>query len=175
MNQQVKIIIFSLLAIFSLSFYSCLSVAKLSDLPQTAEVINFNKIADSEQADIEKFWTFNTVSEYYIKSNSVNDSLIFNSLKTALINNGFSVKLMDRAKHTILAKSGLKGNEWNTIVGIYYNIGSSESEIYIKCKITQDITGGLREDRAKKIGDVICNMLENCKEAYRINSRKSSP
>ncbi len=49
----------------------------------------------------------------------------------------------------------MRANEWNSITGVYYHIENAKIQVYLTTKITQDVTGGWRENRAKKIGVLI--------------------
>lgn len=46
-------------------------------------------------------------------------------------------------------------NEWSSITAVYYKIQADKIQVYLNTKITQDITGGWRENRASKIGRLI--------------------
>ena len=46
-------------------------------------------------------------------------------------------------------------NEWSSITAVFYKIQKSKIQVYLKTKISQDITGGWRENRAMKVGQLI--------------------
>lgn len=58
-------------------------------------------------------------------------------------------------------------------MGVYYQKSDPGFEVYLYCKITQDITGGLRADRAKAIAKVLCDHLNTCLLAYPVNTKIS--
>jgi hypothetical protein len=169
MDKKIKLFFFFSLLV---SFSSCLSTARLSDFSQTAEKIDFMQIANSEKMELDKEWNSKTEFEYYLKLNTTNNSLIIQSIKDALFYNGYTIQFLDVNKKAVLAKRGLMANEWNSIIGIYFNVNNDESEIYINCKITQDITGGWRDDRAAEIGQTICQFFKGCQQAYPVKTKK---
>ena len=149
---------------------SCLSTAHLSDFSQTARGFDFAKIAAAKNTSPDKSWNSKTGFEYYIKANVSEDSVIIKAITGAMMSEGFSIKLLDKTNCAILGERGLRANEWNSVAGVYYRKNENSYEMYINCKITQDFTGGLREDRAKKIGDIICGLLKSCEQSYSVNT-----
>lgn len=162
-----------LLIVLTILTQGCLSTAHLSDFSKTASSIDFNKIANSKNNTTDKSWNSKTGFEYYIKTSSVDDSLVIQAIKGAIMSEGFTIKFLDKKTNTILAERGMRANEWNSVVGTYYKKVNDGFEVYVNCKITQDFTGGWREDRARKIGDIICGMLKNCSQAYSVNTSPS--
>lgn len=59
----------------------------------------------------------------------------------------------------------MHANEWNSITGVYYKVDLNKQklQVYINTKITQDITGGWSENRAKKVGLIIETMIDSKK------------
>ena len=76
-------------------------------------------------------WTFKSISDYYIEKESVvkEDSLIF-MIKSALLSNGYRIHSIIPEEQCILAKRGLRGNEWNTRAGVYYKIENNIKIIF---------------------------------------------
>jgi hypothetical protein len=84
---------------------------------------------------------------------------------------GFKIKRNDPSEKVIIAKRGLKLNEWNSVAGIYYKLNTNSTDIYIKAEITQDITGGWTDHRAKTIGDLVCDYFKDCTAGYIISAQ----
>ena len=61
-----------------------------------------------------------------------------------------------------LAERGMQENECKSVIGVYFKANNSGFDIYVRCTISQDFTGGWRDDRAEKIGKRICLKLGNC-------------
>ena len=169
MNNRITL---SLL-FFAILFQGCLSTASLTDFPQSSKSYDFNKIADSEKTEKDKGWNSKTGFEYYMKTNVADDSIITQAITGAMKSEGFQIKFIDKNNGAILGKRGMRANEWNSVAGVYYAKFNEGYEIYVNCKITQDITGGWLEDRAKKIGDKICELLKNCMQSYSVNTAPS--
>ena len=144
---------------------SCVSVAKLSDFSRTAEGLDFDKVSTLKKSENDKSWNQKTGYEYYIKSEITDESLIVSAIREALYESGYDIKVYNGNSHTMIGERGLRANEWNSIIGVYYQISNEMTQIYIKCKITQDFTGGWKEDRAEKVGKVVCEKL-GCMESY---------
>ena len=168
MNNYFRILLISLLTI---SIQSCMTTAQLSDFSRTSDGLDFNEIAISKNDTTDAEWNGRTEFEYYIKTVVTVDSLIIKAIKSGLNSEKFSIKLNSKNNCTILGERGMTFNEYNSIAGVYYQINSASSEIYINCKITQDMTGGWREDRAKKIGLKICKLLNGCEQSYSVRTR----
>jgi hypothetical protein len=149
---------------------SCLSTARLRNFPQSAEGYDFSKIANSKKTEEDKAWNAKTGFEYYLKTNIADDSLIIQAITGAMRSEGFVLKLIDKANGAILGERGLRANEWKSVAGVYYQKTSEGFEVYVNCKITQDFTGGWREDRARKIGVLICDLLKTCLQSYSVNT-----
>jgi hypothetical protein len=159
-----ELIIFITLAVLQ----GCVSVARLSDFPKSAEEIDFNKIASSK---IEGKGPKND-SEYYIKTSDCTDSLIMYAITKVLNDEKFTFKIIEKANRVVLSERGMRANEWYSVVGVYYNKDSTGFQIYVRYKITQDITGGWSNDRSKKIADKICSLLNKCTTGYSISTRQ---
>ena len=165
MTQKTLCILFSFL-ICEL-FQSCQSTARLSDFTPSAKAINFNKIAASKLEGKGS----KTESEYYIKTNSCTDSLLTWSIIRGLREENFTIKATEQENRAVFGERGMRANEWNAVAGVYYEKDVTGFQIYIRCKITQDFTGGFREDRAMKIGSKICQYMGNCVNAYSVSTQ----
>jgi len=167
---------------------SCLSTASVSDFPKTSKTYDFNKIANSAINNGDKSYDSKTGFEYYLKTNITNDSIIISSIKAAFGTEKFSIEFIDTINGAIIGKRGIKttGNEWNCISAVYFKKIPEGFDMYIKFKITQDLTGGWkrsysegqtfyqfsggREDGAKQIGEIICKLLKNCLQSYTVST-----
>ena len=138
----------------------CLSIAKLENFPKSNNSIDFNNYATINNSEKEPFWTSKTSNEYYLTTKLRDENKLEEIIKISLLTNGYRLIHVDTLQNSIIGKRGLRANEWNCIAGVYYQLVDS-AEIYIKCEITQDITGGWSENRAKKIGLVIDNMCKS--------------
>jgi hypothetical protein len=151
------------LAIISILFLQgCLSIARISDFPTTSSYIDFDKYSREKSEKKEPFWTLKTSNEFYLESPKVIDEDdMINLISQALKNNGYRISIADKNNQYVIGKRGLRGNEWNTRTGVYYKIDTvkNKTQIYINSRITQDITGSLKDNRAKKVGLILENLL----------------
>jgi hypothetical protein len=150
---------------------SCTSVAKISDLPTNSEKIDFSKIALMKKTKKDKAWNSKKEYEYYICTPVNSPEKVMASVLKGLQLEEYAVNKQSLQNGVVLAERGLRANEWNSVAGIYFIVAEKETHIYICCKITQDITGGWRNDRAKEIGDAICTQLNGFKSAYAVKSK----
>ncbi|HKR03311.1 MAG TPA: hypothetical protein VJY62_01640 [Bacteroidia bacterium] len=166
--------IFLFLSLAMILIQSCLSTAKLSEFPKSVTGFDFDKIANSKKTDKDHGWNVKTGFEYYLKTNVADDSVIVQAITGAMKSEGFKIEIADEDHGAILGERGMRANEWNSVAGVYYKKANEGYEMYVNCKITQDFTGGWREDRAKKIGDKICELLKNCLQSYSVNTTSSN-
>jgi hypothetical protein len=160
-----------------LSLQSCVSTAKISNLPKKETTEDFVKIANSKIAAKTKGWRFKSMFEYYCIINTTKDSLVNQAICNALIVNKFVVKSnIDNNDFTlsnektggiITGQRGLRSSEWKSVTGVYYEKIGDRYQLYINCKITQDITGDCSSmDEAQQIADQICYYLNGCEQSY---------
>ena len=139
------------------STQSC-TVAKLNNLPKSANQIDFNKCPVEKEVNNGKRRTSKTVNEYCIlKTKIFSEENILKATEKALKKQGFVILRFDDTEKIVFAQRDLRANEWQSFAGIYYRIdqNTSTTKIYIQIRITQDITGGRIENRAEKIGLII--------------------
>lgn len=137
--------------------YSC-STARITDLPKAATEVNFTQYARDYREQPEPFWTSKTSNEYYFeKEKLLPEEKLITLIQEALKEKGYAIKLVDTEGRHIVGKRGMQANEWGSLTGVYYNISQEQKKIqlYIKTVITQDATGGWRENRAKKVALVL--------------------
>lgn len=134
---------------------SCLGTAKLSDLPKTADEINFDVYAKgvTQSGGI---WSFRTSTEYYLETST---PLIQDTLRTiirqALISRKYGINSDTPDKGCITASHAMTANEWYYVTGVYYKLSPGKTQLYIRTKITQDITGGAKNNLSEKLGLII--------------------
>ena len=153
---------FFLATISILLLQGCLSIAKISDFPTTSSNIDFDRYSKEQSEKKEPFWTLETSNEYYIETQKlINDDDLINLISEALKDKGYKIFVADKNNDYVIGKRGLRANEWNTKTGVYYRINSEKNttQIYINSRITQDITGGWKDNRAKKIGVILENLI----------------
>ncbi len=141
---------------------SCVSVANISNLPQGSYYIDFDKYSNEYQEENIPFWTTAGSNEYYFEKNfTVKDDLIFDIISEALLDEGYKIVVADNKNQFFTGKRGIRLNEWNSRIGVYYKINVPEfkTQVFIRVDITQDITGGWKENRAKKVGEKIEYLL----------------
>ena len=153
-----------LFIIISTVLVSCAGVARISDFPKSYQAIDFEDIAKQNYEYDGSTWNQKTEYEYYLEVQSTDEGTLFSALSEALKRNGYKISSSDIKARTIIGERGLRMNEWNSITGIYYTINKDVFQVFIKNAITQDITGGWRENRAKKIANVLCTELIQCKK-----------
>jgi hypothetical protein len=140
----------------------CLSVARISDFPTTSSNINFDNYSKEKSEKKDPFWTLETSTEYYIETQKlINNDVLINLISQSLKDNGYVIFVSDKNNNYVIGKRGLRANEWNTRTGVYYrnDISKNKTQIYINSRITQDITGGWKDNRAKKVGLVLENLI----------------
>jgi hypothetical protein len=166
-TSQINIAVLTLLMFL---IQSCLSTARLSDYPRSSEGYDFNKIANSKRTDKDKGWNSKTGFEYYLKTETVHDTTLIRAIIQSLREENYVIKHIDVEKGTILAKRGLEANEWKSVIAVYFQKNNAEIDLYVNCKISQDITGGWADNRAEKVGKGICLRLGSCKQSYPVRT-----
>lgn len=135
----------------------CLSKAKLTDLPPDKNAIDFSKL-ENYRIPEGKRPKSKVKFEYFIEIESNTKISVEKLIFQALESEGFEIVVESTSDNYIKAQRSLRNNEWGSVAGVYYEVKPNLTQIYIICKITQDITGGWYEHRAKKIGGKICEL-----------------
>jgi hypothetical protein len=152
----------SLLILLGLT--SCLSIARMSDFPQSSKQIDFDKYSITFKSTNDPIWNFETSNEYYFETGiDIKEDVLIKLIKESLETNGYWIKKIDSNEKFIAGERGLMANEWSTISFVYYNYSINYIRVYISSRITQDITGGWRENRAKQIGLDLKNLIDKNK------------
>jgi hypothetical protein len=147
------------ISIVILSLLNCVSVASLERFPKSTSQINFGELENIKFEDKEGIWNLKTDYEcLLIVNNQLAD--VEAQTENALLKTGYKIKVKDKSEKLIIGERGMRPNEWNSITGIYYKPKNDTVIIYIKNEITQDITGGWKENRAKEIGKLLCKNLK---------------
>lgn len=136
----------------------CLSVARISDFPTTSSTIDFDKYSKDISGNKESIYTFKSTDEYYLEiPKLLREEYLVRIISNSLKNNGYTIFIADIDNRYVIGKRGLRANEWNSRTGVYYKINEAEgkTQIYIKSKITQDITGGWKRNMATEIGQTL--------------------
>ena len=140
----------------------CVSQARLSDFQTTSQGIDFDAMSQRDYDSKSAVWTEKSGYEYYIEVQKVSDADIARGITAALNDLHFVIKSSNPEAGAIVARRGIHANEWASVVGVYYRLKGDRFQIYIRNRITQDVTGGWRENRGKKIADAICAKLNGC-------------
>jgi uncharacterized protein YceK len=145
--------VFSLFILLSTS--GCLSVARLSDLPQDSES------AYTEKTDrTDRYGWF----EHTVSLAGVCTQLVFDSAQEALQQEGFTITCADADKGCIQGQRGLRANEWGMVSGIYLREDGNAVKVKVICQITQDFTGGWRQSYAVNIANRIVGIVNTKKQ-----------
>jgi len=145
-----------LFIIMTLILSSCLSTAKLSDLPKTADDINFDAYAKGTTENAKGIWTFKTSTEYYLETSiPMTRETVIKIIQQALYMRNYKVNPVNTAENRITASHGMSVNEWAYVTGVYFKISPEKVQMYIRTKITQDITGGAKNNLSEKLGMII--------------------
>lgn len=146
----------SAILLTSIILMGCLSTAKISNFSQTSSTIDFEKLSKEFELTKTPFWTSKTSNEYYFEKESVIDETkLIEIINSALRSYNYSIKVSDIENNCVIGKRGMVANEWGSITAVYYKIESNKIQVYLNTEITQDITGGWRENRALKVGQLI--------------------
>ncbi|MBL7700745.1 MAG: hypothetical protein JNM14_00725 [Ferruginibacter sp.] len=155
----MKTILPALLAVLLLP--GCLGTAKLSDFSQTAASVDFEKLSKEFKLAETPFWTASTSNEYYFEKETIPaEELLVDFIKASLAVYHYNITVINPAEKCIIGQRGMMANEWASITAVYYKTEGNRLQVYIKTKITQDFTGGWKENRAMKVGKLIEQKLQ---------------
>jgi uncharacterized protein YcfL len=151
----------TLFLLFSFTLTGCISTAKLSDFSQTSASVDFTRLSKEFRITKTPFWTSKTSNEYYFeKETNIEEAALIEIIKKSLKANSYSIVVSNIEDDCIIGQRGMVANEWSSITAVYYNVQPNKFKVYIKTKITQDITGGWRENRSMKVGQQIEQMID---------------
>jgi hypothetical protein len=152
---------FSLLPLLFLAG-GCVSEARLSDFQTTSKGIDFDALSQRDYDSKTAVWTEKSGYEYYLEVKKISETDLINGITAALKDLHYVIKTSNPAEKVIVARRGIEANEWASVVGVYFQPKGDRYQVYIRNKITQDFTGGWRDNRAKKIAMAICGKLDGC-------------
>ena len=144
----------------------CVSVARVSDFSKTAGGLNFEELAERNYDRKDAIWNEKTGFEYFLEVEKVHEDDLIGGVTRALEHLGYAILYSDKEHRTIIGQRGLQANEWSSVAGVYYRPTGEHFQIYIRNKITQDFTGGWRDNRAQKIAQAICRQLGTCVDLH---------
>jgi len=158
--MKIKVI----LVLFFLPFLAgCVATtANVTNFPKSNSIIDFDEISKRDLNPDDPIWNLKGRSEYMIKVKADDEKILFELLIKANIKQGYSINYSNLEDKVIIRKRGMRMNEWNSVSGVYFRNQENIYQVYIRVDITQDITGGWKENRAKKIADAICNLSQRC-------------
>jgi hypothetical protein len=159
-NNLVKLFI---LLVFLTTIIGCLSVAKLSDFPKTSTAIDYNKYSTEYHELKSPYWTSENASEYYFERDTIiTNKELTDYIKQTLKALGYSITSNDYEDDYIRGSRGMTTKEWGSITAVYYKLDYDKNklQVYILTKITQDISGGRAENRAKTVGQIIEKLID---------------
>lgn len=133
----------------SLAVAGCQNVARLSDLPTSSENVRFGPSGDTHRGHYECDFSLRDVSDEQFES----------ATRQGLTTNDFSIVRDDPAARTILAKRGLRPNEYASVVGVYWRRVDAGLEAKVLVRITQDALGTFKQSYAENLANRIRKFL----------------
>jgi hypothetical protein len=152
-----KVIKVSILCLgVSMILSSCVSTARISDFSSDSASIDFEKYTTELNTTSTPSWLDKKSNEYYFEINkNISKDRIDNVIQLSFLHFNYKIKSKNLEQNNMIGKKGMSFNEWRTVTGIYYKQTDDLLKVYVKSKITQDVTGGSRENRALKIGEYL--------------------
>jgi len=144
-------------------FTGCAGIARISEFPQTSETIDFDKLAQANYESKDAFWNLQTEYEYFVEVEKTEEDELYKAITDALVNSGYVVSYSNKQNRVIIGERGFRLNEWKSITGVYYRGRDGLFQVFFRNAITQDITGGWRQNRARKVAALLCKSLSKCK------------
>ncbi len=141
---------------------ACTSVANLKDLPPSSAEIDFDDAATRSNDDDDASWNTKGSADYLALVESESTEQLIALIVEALQDNGYTLLKTDRSNGVVFAERGMRVNEYESVAGVYFETASGAFAVYARVDITQGITGGWKENRAKQILDRLCE-LAPCK------------
>jgi len=93
---------------------------------------------------------------------SVTDEALVEAIEQTLAANGYDVVVEDAQAGVVIGERGLRTHEWSSVIASYFRRSDGRIELYIENRITQDVTGGPAEDRARNFAGQLCVALGTC-------------
>ncbi|WP_148300753.1 hypothetical protein [Shewanella marina] len=152
----------SVVILVVLFLVGCATTASISNLPISADQVDFNTLASRDLDPNLPIWNLKGMSEYITYTSKIEEEKLYDFLKQANQKQGFKNIYENFETRSIRGSRGMRMNEWNSVSGIYYRELDDRFQIYVRVDITQDITGGWKENRAEKIIKSLCNISKIC-------------
>ena len=162
LNMIRKII--TILMIIAVS--GCTSIASVSNFETSASQIDFNKLEQSYDRSPDGAWSWEGKNEYIIFVKNTDSSELYSLLITFLKSSGYKIVNSSNDGTAIIGKKGIRFNDWGSVIGAYLSPSNDEYQVYVKVEVTQDITGGWTENRAKHFGIYFCDQTNLCRTPY---------
>jgi hypothetical protein len=159
--KHSRFVLAMLICLFAVT--GCMGVARMSDFPRNAATFNFDELSKKNYDSKDAIWNERTEYEYFVNVEKTDENELFKLITFALMNSGYTISYSDIQHKVAIGERGLRLNEWQSITGIYYRATPDLFQVYFKNAITQDITGGLRENRAKEVAKLFCAIIMKCK------------
>lgn len=141
----------------------CTSVARVSNFENNSSQIDFSELAKTHDSSSDAIWNWKGKNEYFIYVQNMDRSELSSLLKKSVESSGYTIVKSSEDGSAIIGEKGIRLNEWGSVVGVYSSLKEDEFQVYIKVEITQDITGGWMENRAKRLGMHICSQINFCR------------
>ena len=141
---------------------ACTSVANLKDLPPSSAEIDFDDVSIRSNDDDDTSWNTKGSADYLALVESESTEQLIALIGEALQDNGYTLLKTDRSNGVVFAERGMRVNEYESVAGVYFETASGAFAVYARVDITQGITGGWKENRARQILDRLCE-LAPCK------------
>lgn len=148
-------------AVVFIYMQGCSSFASMSDFEKSSAEINFKEKSNINFSK-SGIWTWDGTDEYFFRIGSDSEKELYKEIEHIIGHSGYKVVKSDEQNKVILARKLITLNEWYSISGTYIKKDTDSYQVYIKVKVTQDITGGATENRAEQLGRRICQITRKC-------------
>lgn len=140
----------------------CYSIANISDLQTSSSDIDFEYMAHKKEVNEDPFYSWRSSFEALVVVHEVTATELVQLLSAALSANGYEVVSNNIDVGVLLAERGFTMDEYSSVAGVYFKSEEGKFVVYGKVNITQDITGDLGGNRAKKIMASLCSIKQAC-------------
>ncbi|MCA9604151.1 MAG: hypothetical protein H6748_18665 [Spirochaetaceae bacterium] len=141
----------------------CLGVARLSDLPASANDVDF-AAHDGPQTPARRELRDGRPGQSFVVQSlaPLDGAALAEHAADTLREAGYEVVRQESEAGVVLAERGLRMNEWGSVTGVYFRPQAQHWWILVDVRITQDVTGSWREDRARKLATTLCGRIGGC-------------
>ena len=141
---------------------ACASVADLKDFPASSAEIDFDDVSARINGIDDASGNSEDSADYLAVVESESAERLTALITEALQDNGYTLVKSDRSNGVVFAERGMRVNEYESIAGVYFETASGAFAVYARVDITQGLTGGWKENRARQVLDRLCE-LAPCK------------